>query len=126
MQHCYLSSADLGSSEAWVRGDSQAREKTNGLEVGGRVTFKVSDAQVPDLFAPESFDTVLCSSAALYMADPAKAAGTFRGWLKEQGCFVFNTPKVSCLLISWYIAAISDTSRSVLDPTMALHVPLTC
>lgn len=80
----------------------QAREKASkvGLELESRVSFRVGDAQDEGLFALHSFDRILCSSAALYMTDPAKAAGTFRGWLKEKGRFVFNTPQVCSLPLS--------------------------
>lgn len=80
-----------------VGGVLQALVKAGKLGLGDRVSFRVGDAQDEGLFPKDSFDRILCSSAALYMMDPAKAAGTFRGWLKEQGWLVFNTPQVRML-----------------------------
>jgi SAM-dependent methyltransferase len=66
----------------------QARQATLGLptETRGNVTFLQMDAaDVPDSFAPETFDAITCHTLVEYLPQPKPVLGALAGLLHPQG-----------------------------------------
>lgn len=70
----------------------QARRKAMELQLTN-CTFLQADAESVEP-QENSFDSVFCSSAMLYMQDISLALKRFHKWLKPGGCLYFNTPQV--------------------------------
>ena len=72
----------------------QAQRKAKDLNLGN-IELLVADAETIEI-EEESFDTILCSSAMIYLQHHESALRRMYTWLKPGGKLCFNTPQVIC------------------------------
>jgi len=70
----------------------QAERKAKQL---GLDNLELRQADAEDVvFGDETFDSILCSSAMIYLQHIDRALQRFAAWLKPGGSLCFNTPQV--------------------------------
>ncbi|HEY1469127.1 MAG TPA: methyltransferase domain-containing protein [Candidatus Acidoferrum sp.] len=119
----------LDSSDEMLR---ISRKEAEGAQVGDRITFCQADAdQVRQLFAPNSFDIVICHNLLEYVADPSEIVQSITYILREDGVFsllVRNRAgevfKAAVKSSDWRLARETLSAHTVLDSLFGKPVRL--